>query len=310
MPGITVPLYLAPMDDVTDKAFRILCKEYGADGVYTEFVAAESLIRDVKKSFTKITFSEDERPIGIQIFGNNIPSMQQAALIAQKLKPDEININCGCPVKKIVTKNCGAALLKEPDKLIEIIKKVVNIVDIPVTVKTRLGWDDNSIIIEELVQKLQDIGVKKVIIHARTKVQMYSGEVKLDYLKKIKENKNIKIPIIGNGDVYNLETALKMQDTGVDGIMIGRAAIGHPWIFNDLKNNVSDRKNINEIIYIVKKHLAMANDYFGEKYTIISLKKHYSNYFKNISNSKNLKMQLINAKTIKEILELLKHPGI
>ena len=200
--------------------------------------------------------------------------------------------------------------MKEPDNLIEIIKKVVNIVDIPVTVKTRLGWDDNSIIIEELVQKLQDIGVKKVIIHARTKVQMYSGEVKLDYLKKIKENKNIKIPIIGNGDVYDLETALKMQDTGVDGIMIGRAAIGHPWIFNDLKNNVSDRKNINEIIYIVKKHLAMANDYFGEKYTIISLKKHYSNYFKNISNSKNFKMQLMNAKTIKEILELLKHPGI
>ena len=268
MPGITVPLYLAPMDDVTDKAFRILCKEHGADGVYTEFVAAESLIRDVKKSFTKITFSEDERPIGIQIFGNNIPSMQQAALIAQKLKPDEININCGCPVKKIVIKNCGAALLKEPDNLIEIIKKVVNIVDIPVTVKTRLGWDDNSIIIEELVQKLQDIGVKKVIIHARTKVQMYSGEV------------------------------------------IGRAAIGHPWIFNDLKNNVSDRKNINEIIYIVKKHLSMANDYFGEKYTIISLKKHYSNYFKNISNSKNFKMQLMNAKTIKEILELLKHPSI
>ena len=176
------------------------------------------------------------------------------------------------------------------------------------TVKTRLGWDDNSIIIEELVQRLQDIGVKKVIIHVRTKVQMYSGEVKLNYLKKIKKNKNIKIPIIGNGDVYDLETALKMQDTGVDGIMIGRAAIGHPWIFNCLKNNVSDRKNINEIIDIVKKHLAMANDYFGENYTIISLKKHYSNYFKNISNSKNLKMQLINAKTIKEILELLKHP--
>ena len=198
--------------------------------------------------------------------------------------------------------------MKEGDKVVEIMRKVVNVVDIPVTVKAGLGWDDNSIIIEELVQRLQDIGVKKVIIHARTKVQMYSGEVKLDYLKKIKENKNIKIPIIGNGDVYDLETALKMQDTGVDGIMIGRAAIGHPWIFNCLKNNVSDRKNINEIIDIVKKHLAMANDYFGEKYSIISLKKHYSNYFKNISNSKNLKMQLINAKTIKEILELLKHP--
>jgi nifR3 family TIM-barrel protein len=299
---VSVPLYLAPMDDVTDTVFRQLCKEEGADFVYTEFVAAESLIRDVKKSFDKIIFSDEQRPIGIQIFGNNIFSMQQAALIAQRYKPDEININCGCPVKKIVSKGCGAALLKYPEELLKIVKAVIDVVDIPVSVKTRLGWDDNSIIIDELVERLQDIGVQKVIIHARTKEQMYSGNIKIEYLRNIKENKNIKIPIIGNGNVVDFDTALKMQETNVDGIMIGRAAIGNPWIFSDIKNKKVQKRNLEEIVEMVKKHLLMLKEYYNEKYAVINLKKHYANYFKGFNNAKNIRVRLMNSENINDII--------
>lgn len=305
------------MDDITDRAFRELCKENGADFVFTEFVAADSLIREVDKSFKKITFSDIERPLGIQIFGNNVNSMVEAAKIAEKYNPDEININCGCPVKKIVNKGCGSALLKDIDNLIDIVKNVVNITNIPVTVKTRLGWDENNIIIEDLVLRLQDIGVKKVIIHCRTRSQMYSGKADYSYLKKIKDNKNITIPIIGNGDVVDYVSYKNMVDTNVDGVMIGRGCIGNPWIFNDLKcknfdiNDLNDDdykinlRPLDEIFKMIRRHIELSLKYNEEWKTILSLRKHYSGYFKNIPNSKVIRLKLMNFEKIDELLDFI-----
>ena len=308
------------MDDITDRSFRELCKENGADFVFTEFVAADSLIREVDKSFKKITFSDIERPLGIQIFGNNVKSMIEAAKIAEKYNPDEININCGCPVKKIVNKGCGSALLKDIDNLIDIVKNVVNITKIPITVKTRLGWDENNIIIEELVLKLQDIGVKKVIVHCRTRSQMYSGNANYDYLKMLKDNKNITIPIIGNGDVVDYLSYHKMLETNVDGIMIGRGSIGNPWIFNDLKcynkkidnNDFNDNDDykiklrpLDEIFKMIKRHIELSLKYNEEWKTILSLRKHYSGYFKNIPNSKIIRLKLMNFEKTSELLDFI-----
>lgn len=298
-------LYLAPMDDVTDRAFRELCKTNGADFMYTEFVAAESLARDICKSLNKISFSDFERPIGIQIFGNNLESIVKAVKIAEKNNPDEININCGCPVKKVVNKGYGAALLRDVDNLVSIIKNVVIATKIPITVKTRLGWDENSIIIEELVLKLQDVGVKKVIIHCRTRAQMYSGVARYEYLSKLKSNKNINIEIIGNGDVIDLESYKNMLNTGVDGVMIGRGAIGNPWIFNDLKNLKVEKKSIFYIIETIKKHIMLSLKYKDERSTILALRKHYSKYFKGLPNFKSIKMQLMNSNKISDVLEIL-----
>ena len=320
---MNIPLYLAPMDDITDRAFRELCKENGADFVFTEFVAADSLIREVDKSFKKITFSDIERPLGIQIFGNNVKSMVEAAKIAEKYNPDEININCGCPVKKIVNKGCGSALLKDIDNLIDIVKNVVNIINIPISVKTRLGWDENNIIIEDLVLRLQDIGVKKVIIHCRTRSQMYSGKADYSYLKKIKDNKNITISIIGNGDVVDCVSYKNMVDTNVDGVMIGRGSIGNPWIFNDLKCrnfNINDLNNddfiknddyklklrpLDEILKMIRRHIDLSLKYNEEWKTILSLRKHYSGYFKNIPNSKVIRLKLMNFEKIDELLDFI-----
>jgi len=314
---VNIPLYLAPMDDITDRAFRELCKENGVDFVFTEFVAADSLIREVDKSFKKITFSDIERPLGIQIFGNNVNSMVEAAKIAEKYNPDEININCGCPVKKIVNKGCGSALLKDIDNLINIVKNVVGITNIPVTVKTRLGWDENNIIIEDLVLRLQDIGVKKVIIHCRTRSQMYSGKADYSYLKKIKDNKNITIPIIGNGDVVDYVSYYKMLRTNVDGVMIGRGSIGNPWIFNDLKCKKFDINYLNdddykinlrpldEIFKMIRRHIELSLKYNEEWKTILSLRKHYSGYFKNIPNSKVIRLKLMNFEKIDELLDFI-----
>lgn len=305
------------MDDITDRAFRELCKENGVDFVFTEFVAADSLIREVDKSFKKITFSDIERPLGIQIFGNNVKSMVEAAKIAEKYNPDEININCGCPVKKIVNKGCGSALLKDIDNLINIVKNVVDITNIPVTVKTRLGWDESNIIIEDLVLRLQDIGVKKVIIHCRTRSQMYSGKADYSYLKKIKDNKNITIPIIGNGDVVDYVSYKNMVDTNVDGIMIGRGCIGNPWIFNDLKCKKFDINDLNdddykinlrpldEIFKMIRRHIELSLKYNEEWKTILSLRKHYSGYFKNIPNSKVIRLRLMNFEKIDELLDFI-----
>ena len=293
------------MDDVTDIPFRQICKEQGADFVYTEFVAAESLTHDAKKSLQKITINPFERPVGIQIYGKDSLSLQQAARIVSKLNPEEININCGCPMKKIAGKGRGAALLKDLDSLVALVRDVIDVVDIPVTVKTRLGWDDDSIIIEELTLRLQEVGVKKVIVHARTRAQMYSGTVKLEYLSKLKANKNITIPIIGNGDVTDIESYERMVSTGVDGVMIGRAAIGNPWVFNDIKKGIMQERSVEERIDMIKRHISLCKDYINERYAVVMMKKHYAGYLKNIPNSKDLRLQLYTSTSIADITTAL-----
>ena len=246
-----------------------------------------------------------EDNVGVQIFGNNVESLQEAAKIVEQYKPREININCGCPISKIVSHGSGAALLKDPERMIRIVKGVVDIVDIPVSVKTRLGLDSKSIIIEELVYELQKVGVAKVIIHARTRAQMYSGDVQWEYLKRIKDNKSITIPIIGNGDVVDYNSAIKMQETGVDGIMIGRAAVGNPWIFNDIKNNSTTQRDFKTIIETVKEHLSLSMSVYDEMKALMLLKKHYHGYFKNMYDAKNIRTRLYSATTKKEILRVL-----
>lgn len=293
------------MDDVTDTPFRWLCKEQGADFVYTEFVAAESLTHNAKKSLQKIKINAYEHPIGIQLYGNDTATLQQAAIIVNAYHPDEININCGCPMKKIACKGRGAALLKDTDLLISLVRGVIEVTNIPVTVKTRLGWDEESIIIEDLVLRLQDVGVKKVIVHARTRAQMYGGTVRLEYLKKLKSNSNIQITIIGNGDVTDIASYEAMVSTGVDGVMIGRAAIGNPWIFNDIKNQNIRERTIEERFKMIKHHLNLCKDYADERYAVMMLKKHYASYLKNIHNSKELRLQLYTSTSIADITKSL-----
>lgn len=303
---ITIPLYLAPMDNISDYPFRLICKKHGADFVYTEFISAESIIRDSIKSLKKMHLHSSEQPCGIQIFGHDVKAMCQAAIIVQQYQPAEININCGCPIKKIVNKGAGAALLQDIPHLLKIVKEIIQNIHIPVTVKTRLGWDESSICIEDLVLRLQDIGVKKVIIHARTKKQMYSGIVQTQYLQAIKQNKNITIPIIGNGDVRTLDEAYKMQQTGVDGIMIGRGAIGNPWIFENIKQNKTvDNKTIYDIIKCIQYHLALMKEYYNETTALLSIRKHYSGYFKNIPNSKFIRLKLMDCNSIDAATSIL-----
>lgn len=298
-----IPLFLAPMEGVTDPPFRFLCKKFGVDVMYTEFISSEGLIRNAEKSVRKLKISDSERPIGIQIFGHNVESMKLAATIAEEQNPDMIDINCGCPVKKVVTKGCGSALLKDIVYLQKIVGEVVKVVDIPVTVKTRLGWDWDNIVVEELVERLQDVGVQAVTIHARTRSQMYSGEADWSYIGKVKNNPRIKIPIIGNGDIDSAEKALEYKEKwGVDGIMIGRATIGHPWIFDEIKKKLQNEEfikpNVEEAIL---KHLEMEKNYKNEHYAVVSLRKHYKNYFKNMHDVKNLKSELMEAESIDEV---------
>lgn len=301
------PLFLAPMEGVTDPPFRFLCKKFGANVMYTEFISSEGLIRNAEKSVRKLKFDNFERPIGIQIFGHNVESMKQAALIAEEQNPDMIDINCGCPVKKVVSKGCGSALLQDIEKLQKMVAEVVKVVKIPVTVKTRLGWDMNSIVIEELVERLQDVGVQIVTIHARTRNQMYSGEADWSYIGKVKNNSRIKIPIIGNGDIDSVEKALECKNKyEVDGIMIGRATIGHPWIFDEIKCKVENKNFIKpDVKELIMQHLEMEKNYKNEHYAVVSLRKHYKNYFKNIPDIKNFRQTLMDAETIEAVKSIL-----
>ncbi len=301
------PLFLAPMEGVTDPPFRFLCKKFGANVMYTEFISSEGLIRNAEKSVRKLKFDNFERPIGIQIFGHNVESMKQAALIAEEQNPDMIDINCGCPVKKVVSKGCGSALLQDIEKLQKMVAEVVKVVKIPVTVKTRLGWDMNSIVIEELVERLQDVGVQIVTIHARTRNQMYSGEADWSYIGKVKNNSRIKIPIIGNGDIDSVEKALECKNKyEVDGIMIGRATIGHPWIFDEIKCKVENKNFVKpDVKELIMQHLEMEKNYKNEHYAVVSLRKHYKNYFKNIPDIKNFRQTLMDAETIEAVKSIL-----
>ena len=305
------PLLLAPMEDVSDPPFRALCKKNGADLMFTEFISSEGLIRDAEKSVQKLDIYEYERPIGIQIFGDKIESMRQAAEIAEKAKPEIIDINYGCPVKKVACKGAGAGILLDLPKMQSMTKEIVDAVNLPVTVKTRLGWDENSIKIVEVAKRLQDVGIKALTIHGRTRKQMYKGEANWEYIAKVKNDPQIKIPIFGNGDIDSSEKALEYKNRyNVDGIMIGRASIGYPWIFNEIKNFINKNKKIkkpslHERIDTVKRHLDFSIKWKGETLGLIEMRRHYTNYFRGIENFKKFRMKLIESTSYEESLETL-----
>lgn len=301
------PLILAPMEDVTDPPFRSLCVKNGADLVFTEFISSEGLIRNASKSIKKLDIYEYERPIGIQIFGGEIGSMIESAEIVENSKPDILDINYGCPVKKVVCKNAGAGILLQPDKMIKMTAEIVKRTKLPVTVKTRLGWDDKSIHIVEIAERLQDVGIQAISIHGRTRQQMYKGSADWSFIKKVKENPRMKIPVFGNGDVNSPEKAIEMKNEyGLDGAMIGRAAIGYPWIFKEIRHFINTGKHlqtpsVEERIYSVKQHLDFSIDWKGEKTAILEIRKHYHNYFKNISHFKEYRQKLVLANTPEEL---------
>ena len=305
------PLLLAPMEDVSDPPFRALCKKNGADLMFTEFISSEGLIRDAEKSVQKLDIYEYERPIGIQIFGDKIESMRQAAEIAEKAKPEIIDINYGCPVKKVACKGAGAGILLDLPKMQSMTKEIVDAVNVPVTVKTRLGWDENSIKIVEVAKRLQDVGIKALTIHGRTRKQMYKGEANWEYIAKVKNDPQIQIPIFGNGDIDSSEKALEYKNRyNVDGIMIGRASIGYPWIFNEIKNFINKNKKIkkpslHERIETVKRHLDFSIEWKGEALGLIEMRRHYTNYFRGIENFKKFRMKLIESTSYEESLETL-----
>ena len=305
------PLLLAPMEDVSDPPFRSVCKVNGADLMYTEFISSEGLIRDAEKSVQKLDIYDSERPIGIQIFGDNIESMKKAASISEEAKPEILDINYGCPVKKVACRGAGAGILLDLDKMQKMTAEIVKQVNIPVTVKTRLGWDDNSIKIVEVAKRLQDVGIQALTIHGRTRKQMYKGEANWDYIAQVKNDPNITIPIFGNGDINTPEKAKEYKEKyGVDGIMIGRAAIGNPWIFNQIKHFLNEGKFLNkpdiyERISVVKKHLEFSIKWKGEKLGLIEMRRHYTNYFRAIENFKEYRMKLILSESLDYSLEVL-----
>lgn len=305
------PLLLAPMEDVSDPPFRAVCKEQGVDLMYTEFISSEGLIRDAMKSRQKLDIFDYERPIGIQIFGGDEEAMELAARIVDTTQPDLIDINYGCPVKKVVCKGAGAGILKDIPQMIKLTKAVVKSTNLPVTVKTRLGWDDDSKNIEEVAERLQDIGIQALSIHGRTRVQMYKGEADWTLIAKVKENPRINIPIFGNGDVDTPEKALEYKNRyGVDGIMIGRAAIGYPWIFREIKHFVKTGEilpppTVEERITICERHLVKSTEWKGEKLGILEMRRHYASYLKGLPNVKEFRMKLVNSDNLQEILETL-----
>ena len=302
------PLLLAPMEDVSDPPFRQLCKEGGADLMFTEFISSEGLIRNASKSVQKLDIFEYERPMGIQIFGNNINSMREATEIASSVKPDIIDINYGCPVKKITCKGAGAGILKDIPKMVKMTKEIVKSTKLPVTVKTRLGWDDNTKFIVEVAEQLQDIGIKAISIHGRTRKQMYKGEANWDLIREVKTNPRIYIPVFGNGDVNTPQIAKeKKEKYGVDGIMIGRGAIGNPWIFTQiktyLKNGViTSGPSLNEKIKMVLMHLKLSVKWKGEKLGVLEMRRHYSNYFRDLPKIKLFRSELVELNNYYEVV--------
>ncbi len=305
------PLLLAPMEDVSDPPFRAVCKENGADLMYTEFISSEGLIRDAAKSVQKLDVFEYERPVGIQIFGNEISSMREAAAIAEAAGPDILDINYGCPVNKVACKGAGAGILLDIEKMVAMTSEIVKAVNIPVTVKTRLGWDEKTIRIEEVVERLQDVGIQAISIHARTRKQMYKGEADWRYFSDIKNNPRIHIPIFGNGDVDSPEKALNFRNQfGIDGIMIGRASIGYPWIFNEIKYYMATGKklpppDLYERIRVTKSHLDFSVKWKGEKLGILEMRRHYTNYFRGMPNFKPYRAEMVTADTYDQVDAIL-----
>jgi tRNA-dihydrouridine synthase B len=305
------PLLLAPMEDVSDPPFRYGCKQYGADLMYTEFISSEGLIRDAIKSKKKLDIFDYERPIGIQIFGGDEEAMALSAKIVDATNPDLLDINFGCPVKKVVCKGAGAGVLKDIELMVRLTKAVIKSTHLPVTVKTRLGWDESSINIMEVAERLQDVGVQALTIHGRTRAQMYKGEANWKYIADVKNNSRIKIPIFGNGDINSPEKALSYKNTyGVDGIMIGRAAIGYPWIFNEIKHFVKTgqllpKPSIINRVEVCKNHLQKSIEWKGEKLGVVEMRNHYANYFKGISNFKDIRIKLVTLNKSEDLFLVL-----
>ncbi len=293
------PLLLAPMEDVSDPPFRALCKKYGADLMYTEFISSEGLIRDAVKSTQKLDIFEYERPIGIQIFGSNIESMKKATEVTEAANPDIIDINYGCPVKKVACKGAGAGILQDIPKMVEMTKEIVNSTSLPVTVKTRLGWDDNSKYIVEVAERLQDVGIKAISIHGRTRKQMYKGDADWSLISDVANNARMTIPVFGNGDITTPEKALEYKNKfGVDGIMIGRASIGYPWVFNEIKHFMKTGEHltpptITDRVDATRTHLQKSLEWKGERLGVVEMRRHYANYFRGIPHFKEWRMKLV-----------------
>ncbi len=305
------PLLLAPMEDVSDPPFRAVCKDEGADLMYTEFISSEGLIRDAVKSTQKLDIFEYERPIGIQLFGSSIDSMREAGIIADQARPDLIDINYGCPVKNVACRGAGAALLQDVPKMVQMTQAIVKITSLPVTVKTRLGWDDQTRNVEEVAERLQDIGIQALSIHGRTRSQLYKGEADWTLIGKIKENPRIRIPIFGNGDVDSPEKARLMKDRyGVDGVMIGRASIGYPWIFREIRHYLNTGELLEEPTLMqryltCRKHLQKSIEWKGTTVGIVEMRRHYANYFKGYENFKEFRMQLVTCNDADRLFEIL-----
>lgn len=305
------PLLLAPMEDVTDPSFRYICKELGADMMYTEFVSSDGLIRDAAKSLAKLKVYDYERPIGIQIYGHIPEAMVQAAVMAEAAGPDLIDINFGCPVSKIAGRGAGSGMMRFPEKMIEITEKVVQAVKLPVTVKTRLGWDENSKIIVELAEKLQDTGIQALTVHGRTRCQMYKGEADWTLIGKIKENPRMHIPIIGNGDIKDAAGAKEaFEKYGVDGVMIGRATYGRPWIFREIRHYLDTGEflpepDVSEKVEIARKHFLKSIEVKGERVGVLEMRRHFSSYFKCLDNFKETRLKLVTCNEPETILGIL-----
>lgn len=305
------PLLLAPMEDVSDPPFRAVCKDNGADLMYTEFISSEGLIRDAIKSRMKLDIFEYERPVGIQIFGGDEESLALAAKIVDVTNPDLLDINFGCPVKKVALKGAGAGVLKDLDLMVRLTSAVVRATSLPVTVKTRLGWDDNTRNIEEVAERLQDVGIQALAIHGRTRTQMYKGEADWSLIGKVKNNQRIKIPIFGNGDIDSPEKAVEYKNRyGVDGIMIGRAAIGYPWIFNEIKHFMATGEHlapptVRDRVQVCRKHLHRSVEWKGPIVGINEMRRHYANYLKGLPNIKEYRNKLVTLKLREEIDEVL-----
>ena len=300
-------MILAPMEDVTNPPFRKFCKEYGADWLYSEFVSADALVRSVNKSLKKLTIDDSERPVTIQIYGRYIDSMVEAARIVEEVKPDFIDINFGCPVKRVAQKGAGAGMLKDVPLMVEMTKQIVKAVNIPVTAKTRLGWDSDHIIIEDVAERLQDAGVQALAIHGRTRAQMYTGEADWEPIRRVKENSRITIPILGNGDINSPEKAKEAFDKyGVDGVMIGRATIGRPWIFKQIRHyfetgEILPEITVEEQIGIIKEQIRLSVDWLDEVRGLLHMRRHMAAMFKGLPHFRDLRIQMLQAPTVEEL---------
>ena len=305
------PLLLAPMEDVSDPPFRALCKKNGADVMFTEFISSEGLIRDATKSVQKLDIFEYERPIAIQIFGHDIESMKESTRICEKASPDFIDINYGCPVKKVTCKGAGSGILKDIPKMVSMTREIVKSTHLPVTVKTRLGWDDDSKHIVDVAERLQDVGIQAISIHGRTRKQMYKGQADWSLIADVKNNQRMNIPVFGNGDVDSPEMAKHKRDTyGIDGIMIGRAAIGYPWIFNEIKhylktNELLAKPSMSQRIALCREHLEFSLRWKGPILGVVETRRHYTNYFKLIPDFKEYRMRLVTATQAQDLFQIL-----